>query len=510
MNGVFSPPTLNPLRAVPKDPHMKPTICTIVMIAFCLSAAAGAYVWATSLIDSLYAYRSPLQNSAPVPGPSVGDPLSRRVVFVLIDALRYDTSIQASMMPFLNELRSQGASATMHSRPPSFSEPGYTVLLTGAWPELSDGPAINLDYEQIPTFTQDNLFSAAQRAGLRTAVSGYYWFEKLIPQQAVSDSFYTPGEDRQADQQVIEAALPWLANPADALVLIHIDQVDYAGHHEGGPAGPNWAAAATRADDLLRQVAAQLDFEKDTLLIASDHGQIDRGGHGGPEPITLVEPFVLVGAGVRPGDYGDIQMVDLAPTVAALLGLNIPAAAQGSVQTEMLNMPPAQLERITALTAQQQAGLLKAYATAMGKDMPAIEAAQSTADGFVGADPVTASYQKALDNLHASRLNAERLPRAALALLLALIPMAALYALVRKNRISGAGLAWLVGGALLFMALFNLRYAVFDRLTYSLSSVVGANELILYCAITAGVAFLISWLVVILALRLPGRRPPLG
>ena len=53
-------------------------------------------------------------------------------------------------MPFLNELRQQGASATMHSQPPSFSAPGYSVLLIGAWPDLSDGPAINPEYGELP------------------------------------------------------------------------------------------------------------------------------------------------------------------------------------------------------------------------------------------------------------------------------------------------------------------------------------------------------------------------
>ena len=162
-------------------------------------------------MDSVYAYRSPLHNTPPVPGEALGKPNTRSVVIVLIDALRYDTSHESDVMPFLNQLRAEGASAMMHSRPPSYSEPGYTVLLTGAWPDLSDGPAINLDYAEIPTFTQDNIFSAAHRAGLLTAISGFNWFEKLIPQEAVSVSFYTAGEDQVADRQVTDAALPWLA-----------------------------------------------------------------------------------------------------------------------------------------------------------------------------------------------------------------------------------------------------------------------------------------------------------
>src|SRR5512143_3810416 len=196
--------------------------------------AALAGTWAASAITSLFDYRSPLRDTPPAPAQPLGQPLTRRVVYVLIDALRDDTSLQANVMPYLNELRSRGASATMHSRPPSWSQTGYTVLLTGAWPSVSDGPAFNLDYADIPVFTQDNIFSAAHRAGLKTAVSGYNWFEKLIPQSDVTASFYTPGEDRAADRAVVDAALPWLKSGNYQFVLMHIDQVDYAGHHEGG------------------------------------------------------------------------------------------------------------------------------------------------------------------------------------------------------------------------------------------------------------------------------------
>ena len=158
---------------------MKTKLRIPLLVLICLGIAAGAYFWATGLMDSIYAYRSPLQFSPPQPGDALGQPLTRRVVVVLIDALREDTAMDASVMPHLAELRQQGAWATMHSRPPSYSAPGYTVLFTGAWPELSDGPALNLDYAEIPTWTQDNIFSAAERAGLKTAISAYNWFEKL-------------------------------------------------------------------------------------------------------------------------------------------------------------------------------------------------------------------------------------------------------------------------------------------------------------------------------------------
>ncbi len=469
---------------------MRTHLRIILGIVACLLLAGGAYFWATGIMDSLYAYRSPLRDSPPSPGPPLGEPITGRVVFVLIDALRVDTSLRPDVMPFLNELRQQGAWATMHSRPPSYSAPSYSVLLVGAWPDVSDGPAMNLDYEEIPTWTQDDLVSAAHRAGLRTAVSGYNWFEKLIPQTSVDASFYTSGEDRVADREVVDAALPWLRDGEYQFVLIHLDQVDYAGHYEGGPLDPRWDAAAGRADGLLREIAAALDMTQDTLFVCSDHGHIDQGGHGGQDPIVLLEPFVLVGAGVRPGQYGDVNMVDVAPTLAAILGANIPASSQGHVLTEMLDLTQDQLTVIRSALEVQQRQLVNLYQAAIGRQVTVRP----------GEDPV-AAHQFALEAARTARLNAERLPRAVLALAIVLVPAAVIF------RKWGHGLAWLVGGAVLYGVVFNVRYAVLDSRTYSLSSVTSADGLIQYCAITALIALVISWLVSSLGLKVFRRGP---
>lgn len=468
----------------------KRTLNIVLGIVACLLLAGGAYFWATGVMDSLYAYRSPLRDGPPSPGQPVGEPMTRRVVFVLVDALREDTSSRPEVMPFLNELRQQGAWATMHSRPPSYSAPSYSVLFTGAWPDVSDGPALNLEYEEIPTWTQDNLATAVHRAGLQAAISGYNWFERLIPQDAVGASYYTAGEDEAADREVVDAAMPWLRGSDYQFVFIHLDQVDYAGHHEGGPQDPRWDAAARRVDDLLREIAATLDLAQDTLFVCSDHGQIDQGGHGGQDPIVLVEPFVLVGAGVRAGHYGDVDMVDVAPTLATLLGANIPASSQGHVLTRLLDLGPDQERAIEGALEAQQSQLVDLYQAAIGRQV-AVEPGEDT----------VAVHQAALEAARAARLNTERLPRAILALVVVAIPAVVM---LRKR---GRELAWLVGGAVLYVVLFTLRYAVLDGRTYSLSSVVSADELLLYCAITALLAFVASWLVSSLGLRAFRRGP---
>ena len=454
-------------------------------IAACLIIAAVAYFWATSAIDSLYAFRSPLMARPPANGPALGNALTRRVVFVLIDGLRADTASDAEVMPFLAELRGKGASATVQSRPPSFSAPSYTVIFSGAWPDISDGPAVNLDYDEYWTWTQDNLFSAVKRAGGRTAISGYNWFEKLVPQDAVDDHFYTPGDDKAADRAVVDAALPWLREGQDQLVLIHLDQVDYAGHHEGGPAGPNWNAAARRADDLLREIVAELDLSQDTILVTSDHGHLDQGGHGGDEAILLREPLVLAGAGIKPGALdGTAQQVDHAPTVATLLGANIPASSQGAALIPLLALPAAQVESTNQAIAAQQSALATAYSAAIGKPAPAGAAAD-------------------LNWMQAARTqkqNAQMLPR----LILALALLAALVVFIWRRW--DRTLLWMLAGILAYIIVFNVRYALLSGRTYSLSSVMVANELIVYVALNTLLAFVIGWLVFALGVGL-FRRP---
>jgi hypothetical protein len=55
---------------------------------------------------------------------------------------------------------------------------------------------------------------------------------------------------------------------------------------------------------------------------------------------------------------------------------------------------------------------------------------------------------------------------------------------------------------LVYLAVFNLRYVLLSHRTYSLTSVTGANELILYVLTNTLLAFVIGWLVFVLGTRL--------
>ena len=462
---------------------MKKSLWLVLGIIGLVVIVGGVGIWAFQMINSIYSFRSPIENTPPAAGEPLGSPITHRLVFVLIDGERLDTSLDAAVMPTLAHLRDIGAYAAMHSQAPSFSEGSYTVLLTGARPYLDDGPAFNADYPDVWTFTQDNLFSDAHRMGLKTAISGYYWFEKLVPQDAVTDHFYTPGEDRYADDDVAAAAMPWLQAGDDQFILIHLDQVDYAGHHEGGAISQAWADASTRVDDIISKIVSTLDLSKDTIFICSDHGHVNAGGHGGADPLALLEPFVIAGAGIKPGNYGDVEMVNVAPTLAAILGTNIPASAQGKVLTEMLNLPAATLDHVVADTRLQQTQLLETYATAIGKPLKK------------GVDPsltTVADFQKVLEGLRSNKLLGERIPRAILSGLL----FAGMVVWFLKFAGKRTGFLALLSVANLALAVIG--YGIMTKWIYSFSTLEGQTQMIVFSAGIALVSSVTLWLVYML------------
>lgn len=450
-----------------------------VSIIGLLLIAYGSFTWVNGLLDSVFAYRSPLHAAPPAPGAPLGQPLTSRVVLVVVDALRDDTSLKPEVMPFLDQLRHQGAWATMHSQPPSYSQPAWTTIVTGAWPEINDAAPINVDTDKISPWTQDHIFAAAKRAGYKTAVSGYQWWGKYLSPNLYDAAYLTASEDEAGDHDVVNAAMPWLTGGGYQLVLIHIDQVDYAGHYEGGPRDPRWNAAAARTDGLIKQIAGALDWNRDTLIVVSDHGQIDRG-HGGQDPIALVEPFVMAGRGVKPGQYPDVQQVDIAPTMAVLLGANIPASSVGKPLLQMLNVDASREAQVTAAWNAQQDLVATAYEKAIGV------AQQASVSG-------TTAYARMVAARDARDSN-EVWPRRISALVVALAGAGIL--IWRRSR----NAAMLFLAAIVYVLVYNLIFAVIAGNVYSLSAVPssGATGLTVEIAEFTLIAVIVAWLAAML------------
>jgi hypothetical protein len=307
--------------------------------------------------------------------PALHDPhtprLARRVFVVVIDGLRLDRSYE---LTFLDELRRRGVDSEATSHYPTWSRPNYVSILTGVPPSAS---GVRTNHHTTPV-QLDSLMDRARAAGLQVATATDY---DVLPRlflrhrselaaTGLTAQVRAPIEldppsamERDSVEDPTAAAVrspdadlaspfhdaryaPWPGGFSEAgsaiaagnadLVILLVGAADAAGHAHGGDS-PEYREAAALADHALARVLAHIDLLQDTVIITADHGHTDRGGHGGVEPEVVSVPLIAAGAGIRPGvAANDARLIDIAPTVAALLALPAPGHGLGRTLSELL------------------------------------------------------------------------------------------------------------------------------------------------------------------------------
>jgi hypothetical protein len=306
---------------VPASRHLWSPLLLVASAA--LGLAAFAYLRAMNHAEPPLALGPEARPITPVTAPPADRP--RRVLWVVLDGLRLDTSRE---LPFLQELRAQGFDGIALAELPSLSRPSYTALASGA-PPLRSGVRNNAFRGAAPV---DTIFDRAQAAGLSAVgTANLPWWNGLFGR---SFSRWVPLSRDAADD------LPVLSEVLDLgaeLTLVHLVDLDRVAHRRG--ARDDYRAKARELDDLVRKLAAKVDLAADALIVTSDHGHRDRGGHGGPEPEVVRVPLLLAGKGVRSshGARESGSLARLAPTLALLLGTELPRDASAEPLLEALD-----------------------------------------------------------------------------------------------------------------------------------------------------------------------------
>lgn len=287
--------------------------------------------------------RPPLAHTAPYLEPAPGPPLARKVLVVLVDGLRRDASYD---QPALDSLRARGTDVPARAPFPTISKANYVTTGSGVPPRFSgartnDGfvpHAIDSIFARVVAATRTSAYVADRTRGLA----------RLF---AVADRTVAPLGD------ALTLAVTRALERAD-LVLWKLMEVDMAGHSHGASSDAYRTAVRT-IDTQLAATIATFDFARDTIIVVADHGQTDRGGHGGHGDDVERIPFILAGAGVRAGTTlsGEANLVDLAPTVAALLGVPAPGHALGRTLVDALVLTPADRDALLAADARRHAHL---------------------------------------------------------------------------------------------------------------------------------------------------------
>ena len=371
-----------------KSPSFFPSILTAAALG---AVGVGALRLARTVWQRNVEYVSPY--TAPLPsGEPLHAPLAKRAILIVFDGLRCDTALT---MPTLMALRERGAALVSRVGQPSLSLPGWTAMTTGTWQEIS-GVNSNF-YTGTPQI--ESIFSLARRQGMTTAIVGdrvwqqlfgehasygkYVQWQKALGAGHVIPEGYIPGptgyHDKAgiigSDEELLTAALDLWQNQQPDFMMLHLSAADNYGHGYGGASHEYRIAARDHLDRALSQLLTLVNLGDTAVLVTSDHGHLDVGGHGGWEEIVLDSPLIMAGAGIKPdgqgiGYCGREAQVDIAPTLSALLGLPIPAHNQGRPLTEYLSIGERDKAAIDLAWLKQQASFYRLYGEGSGAPTP--------------------------------------------------------------------------------------------------------------------------------------------
>jgi len=332
-------------------------------LALCLVACLGfaSQMWAWVLnFDPGFDFGAPTGSG--------GRPLTSGITVLLIDGLRLDASRK---MPTLNALRGRGADIEAEVGTPSFSRPGRATLVVGAPPEIH-GVTTNRQKRELAI---DNLFRRVGELDGTCRVAGSAIWPGLFARDISKCGVFRPGESKEGpgafERQVGDVRIAQekgvnfvLEQPA-LLRIADILSTDFAAHEYGGRSS-QYEAEVQRADSLLAGIVARLDLARETVVVVADHGHRDEGGHGGDEASVLAIPIVMAGAGVKPATVARARQWDVAPTLAALLGVPFPAGALGRPLLSILDLEQGESVAWTAAWEAQQGNFRRAAAARFG------------------------------------------------------------------------------------------------------------------------------------------------
>lgn len=422
----------------------------VLGLAACLAVSYGAYTLATYSWNQVVDYRGPYARAklpageAPVSDArylAASASQRPRLVYVIVDGLREDVS---RAMPALNDLRATGFDAVVRTAQPALSFPNWTTLLSGA-PQRISGVTTNW-YEQ--RVAVETVFDTALAASRTVAVSAPTDFEMLY---GVKRSPYVFLRDWEAGAYmsagIVDNAIRLAGESGATLVIVHLPDIDEAGHEAGGASRLYRDTAAKVDADLARLVGALRD-DRTTFVVASDHGHIDTGGHGGAEVVVTDVPAVFAGPGLGRG-VGRGTQDQVAPTVAMLAALAPPRNATGaplSVRGASPAAPGFSRQRMAALDA---------YTAAVGGG-PATPSSDASA--------AAAAFESATE----ARLGRERAARLPVAAALA---VGAVLALVAVGLLSWRALVAAFAGTAAYYLVYDGLYFGAHRFgIWSLSS----------------------------------------
>ncbi|XP_060093042.1 GPI ethanolamine phosphate transferase 2 isoform X2 [Heteronotia binoei] len=275
----------------------------------------------------------------------IPNPLFKKAVIMLIDALRHDFVFGLKgkqFMPYTTQLIERGTSHSFiaEAKPPTVTMPRIKALTTGSIPGFID-VIMNLN---SPALLEDNLIWQAKTARKRIIFYGDDTWVRLFPKHFAeydgTTSFFV-SDYTEVDHNVTRHLDNVLKREDWDLLILHYLGLDHIGHLSG-PNSPLVGPKLSEMDNIIKKIHTSLLSKEgevalpSLLVVCGDHGMSETGSHGGSSEGEVHTPLLFVSSAFdrrngppKPAEL--VQQTDLAVTLAIGLGLPISRNSVGKL-----------------------------------------------------------------------------------------------------------------------------------------------------------------------------------
>lgn len=255
------------------------------------------------------------------------------VLLVMLDGVRPE-ALSLARCPNLTAVRARGAETLRAtSVMPCITLPCHTSIFHSV-PPARHGITQN---QWTPMARPVPGLVEVLRAAGRRAAFFYNWepLRDLSRPEHLHHAVYMDAQHEPAgDDWMADEAVRYLGQTTPDFMFVYFGTVDYAGHDHGWLA-PGYLAQLERVDAAFGRVVAALPAGAH-CVIQADHGGHDRS-HGENVPEDMTVPWIVAGPGIRAGHTieAPVNLIDTAPTILRLMGLQVPPAWEGRCPAEI-------------------------------------------------------------------------------------------------------------------------------------------------------------------------------
>lgn len=219
----------------------------------------------------------------------------RKIVLIGIDGLMLDRAIASGRASTLNKLRDEGFFVNNEVDMPTVSGPSWSTYLTGVRQDqhkVTDNFFVDHNLSATP-----DLLTQALNLNSELITYASAGWPPLIAEDDVGPviapgkhlRFSRDGETHgytKIDKEIADHAVQTIREIAPDFSFVYFCGADEAGHRHGTLFGP-YFDAIERIDNYLSEIhqvlleRKEIHGEEWLLVIITDHGHRDEGGHGG-------------------------------------------------------------------------------------------------------------------------------------------------------------------------------------------------------------------------------------